>query len=195
MDQAYRILTSVGLQVQYKNDYLKEILPEQETSYQLKNTNDKWEYVEVDCKNKIMNRMEFSTEAEGIKYFVLNRLYSFYLKKYKKVSPLMDEITSFSEFADGMKKLGIKEEYYSFSTVKPQSFLGTLAENMVTISYINQKKNIGFVSPSLDFDKGLHTLFNYVYLLYSLKVLERKLLDEQVIDKPFTDDYIANFVK
>lgn len=194
MEQAYRILASAGLPVQYKDNCLKESLPEYEHSYQLEK-GDQWEYSEVNDEDQIIDHKKFSTEAEGIKYFVLNRLHSFYLKKYMKISPLAYEITSFSEFAERMEKLGIKNDHYSFSTIKPQSFLGTLEDNLVTINYINKEKNKGFVSSSLDFDRGLPILFNYVYLLHLLKKLEENLMDEQVIDKPFTDEYIRILIK
>jgi hypothetical protein len=67
-------------------------------------------------------------------------------------------------------------------------------ENQITIRYINKHKNVSFSSLPLDLDKGSHVLFNYVYLLHLLKNLESNLMNEQVLDKPFTDQYIETFI-
>ena len=196
MEQVHRTLTSIGLSVQYEKDYLKDVSLFNGNSYHLMRRGSKWVYEEIDYeRNRDLKMIEFSTEEEGIKYFLMNRLQSYYLHKYKSICSVGETITSFADFEEKMKKLGIGEGHYSFSAKKPQSFLGMMEDSMVTISYINKHNKISFSSSPLAFDSGSKRLFTYVYLLYLLKNLESLLMNEQVLVQPFIDEYIETFIK
>lgn len=199
MKQAYRILTSVGLSVQYEKNFLKEKPPLSDNYYQLIKKDACWEYsgvdYDMDSRPRIVEHKEFATEEEGTKYFVLKRLQSFYFDKYCTISPVIHEVTSFDDFEENMKKLGIEKDHYSFTSMKPQSFLGMVEDDQITIRYINKNNNVSFSSIPLDLDRGSHVWFNYVYLLHLLKNLESNLMSERVLDKPFTDQYIETFIR
>ena len=199
MEQLYRILISVGLSVRFEKDNLKEISSLNGYSYQLMRRDSKWVYSEIDYKSKpdlkIIESMEFATEEEGVKYYLFNRLQSFYLHKYKSISSIGEKITSFADFEKKMKELGIEEDNYSFSVIKPQSFLGLMEDSLMRINYVNRHNKICFSSSPFAFDRGSSILFTNVYLLHLLKNLERNLMNEQVLVQPFTDEYIETFIK
>ena len=196
MEQVHRTLTSIGLSVQYEKECLKEVSLFNGNSYLLMRSGSKWVYEEIDYKgNRDLDRIEFTTEEEGIKYFLLNRLHSYYLHKYKSICSVGETITSLADFEEKMKKLGIREHNYSFSSIKPQSFLGKMEDRLVSISYINRHNKISFSSSPLAFDSGSKLLFTYVYLLHLLKNLESLLMNEQVLVQPFIDEYIETFIK
>ena len=196
MQQVHRTLTSIGLSVQYEKDCLKEVSLFNGSSYHLMRTGSKWVYEEINYEgNRDPDRIEFSTEEEGIKYFLLNRLQSYYLHKYKSICSVGETITSFADFEEKMKKLGVGEGTYSFSAKKPQSFLGMMEDSLVRISYINRHNKISFSTSPLAFDSGIKRLFTYVYLLHLLKNLESLLMNEQVLVQPFIDEYIETFIK
>lgn len=196
IEQVHRTLTSIGLSVQYEKDCLKEVSLFNGNSYHLMKRGSKWVYEEIDYEsNRGLEILEFSTEGEGIKYFLLDRLQSYYLHKYKSICSVGETITSFADFEEKMKKLGVGEDNYSFSAQKPRSFLCVMEDSVLRIRYINKHNKIRFSSSPLAFDNGSKLLFTYVYLLYLLKNLESLLMNEQILVQPFVDEYIETFIK
>jgi hypothetical protein len=83
--QVSRLLNSIGKSTTFHDGCIKEDVPHSENYYMLEKGSRKWEYgllIREKENNQYMKKIkEFDTEAEGAKYFFLERLSSYYYSK------------------------------------------------------------------------------------------------------------------
>ncbi|MBC1911965.1 hypothetical protein HCA73_04855 [Listeria booriae] len=207
LEQVARLLTDEGKETRYIGEIIKEILPPYSNYHEICKVGDNWilNLVVVDHQNTPVHQQiaTFTSEDSAAIYFYIDRLSSFYSKKYvRKFIQEQNDLDIGGELFDlplliaAIERLKI-EKFFSNGVInlKPMSILlNNINETDWKICFVNSNMQILDESQILDRMDALFYAFTNTYLLSLLQSREKELLDQGEITEPFSDGEYIQFI-
>ncbi|RIW30386.1 hypothetical protein D3H55_16745 [Bacillus salacetis] len=198
-EQLQQICSDLGIKLIVGETFIKEQAGYYENYNQLEADDNQWYYSEMDFEARPVpekkDRKKFDSQEDSIKYFFLMTLKEFHFNKIHFPNNPIRKIKSLDEIKKFFDYLGINQECYSFDKKIPQSVLASVLDNQIVVSYIDQNRNKQFSTIPFNYDKGIFTMYKLTYSLHLLKALEKKFIENGVLEKEFTDEDIEIFIK
>lgn len=206
--QVSKILNKIGISTVSDIDYLEEKKNGPHENYYKfqKKTEDTWVYgifmVEKQNKPHLEVIKEFNTESEGVKYYFLKRLASYYFSE--KVSTFKMEHSeldiggiTFNEekFFKAMHMLGIPLYLIKIGRVSAGNRainISKVDDTNSVVSFVNSEGDLVHSSLPLSHHRALSFAFRKVYLLYIYEQEVSNILEEEGI--VLSDDDINIFL-
>ncbi|WMT42027.1 hypothetical protein RE628_06215 [Paenibacillus sp. D2_2] len=158
-----------------------------------------WYYSEMNFEKRPLPEKEdikkFIDEKDAIKYFFLKILRKFYFKKNHTPHNPINNTHSIDDIKGYFQSLGIEDDCYSFSVIKPQEVYAEIVDDKIMVSYIDTKKQKRFTTLPLDIERGIFVIYRLTYSLHLLKIIERKYIQSNILTERFTDNDIELFIK
>ncbi|MFT0804203.1 hypothetical protein VSK91_23055 [Bacillus swezeyi] len=208
INQACKLLNALGKLISIKDGYIKEEVPPYENYYKLEKNKDKWVYGLWMCERENTPYMkvvkEFDNEAEGVKYFFLDRLSSYYF--LKKVQPFMME---HGELDIGGPTFDKNKLYQAMSILKIPSSLSVLEKSEIknraimltkedetnsVVSFVDGRGNVIQSTIAIKNQRALFIAFKKIYMLYIFENEIINLLKAQGIANDFSEKDINIFL-
>ncbi|GAF10937.1 hypothetical protein JCM19046_4887 [Bacillus sp. JCM 19046] len=196
IEKASKLLNKVGIATSVDQDSIKEVVPYYDNFYQLKKINQAWEYsLVIKEQTNQPSQLEvkvFQDEAEGIRYFFLNRLSRWYDKS--KIAPLNKHFSnqkSIKEVKEVMGRGNIPEKM--LSTTNSLSGTGVLFkqvnESQYSISIYKDGVEIRTTIP-LSSNRALTLAFRKAVLIYIFETQVEPMLKKEGITLHQPEDLI-----
>ncbi|WP_113929485.1 hypothetical protein [Bacillus sp. P14.5] len=197
-EQLQHIFSDLGINLLFGQDFIREQTGYYENYNQLESDEDHWYYSEIDFEARPAPEKKdikrFDSQEEAIKYFFLKSLKKFYFNEIHFPNNPIRDMKSIEETKKFFNYLGIKQEWYSFDEVRPQSVFAKVLENQVEVSYVDQKEKIKFSTIPLKFEHGIFIVYKLAYSLHMLKALEKVFIENGVLKEEFTDEDREMFI-
>ncbi|WLR42594.1 hypothetical protein LC087_18235 [Bacillus carboniphilus] len=195
--QLQDICSDLGIKILFKNGCIKEDKGGYYPSYnQIEKENDGWYYSFMNSETRPRPEREevkqFKDEKEAIKYFFIKLLDEYFLHDISR-TPVAD-VNSVRELEQFFHSIGVPDEYYSCSVIRPQEMYGEIIDDKMRVNYIDKNNQKKFSSPLVDIKKGFTALSRITYRLYLIKELEKQYLKRKMLTESFTDDDILVFL-
>lgn len=177
-----------------------------ENHYKLRLKEEKWEFVFVeweksDGREKVLK--VFDDEQTASKFFYLYQLHYYYLDHYllpfaqkNKDINVRTRQFNFDNLQESLYRLGIPSEYYNLD--------GNLKEHCIVLDKVNDREskvkiigdNYEVISESLILEnwEAYDEIYRVSYYIYLLDQECKRLIDEKVIDKRFTNEEYSMFL-
>lgn len=206
--QVSRLLNHVGKLTTYQDNCIKEDAPPYENYYMLEKSGEKWEYglftLERENNPYLRKIKEFNTEAEGAKYFLLDRLSSYYYSE--RVGPFIMDHTELdiggqnfdeNKLVKALSLVGIPSSLYVIdkSQIKGRAIMLTQKDDTNSIvSFIDSIGNTVQSTVPINNQRALLVAFRKVFMLYLFETEVNQLLEAENITNVFTDKDINIFL-
>lgn len=199
--QVAKLLNENNIPVKLTETTLEEERGLSENYYALKHTNGTWEFLFVKCErhNPGVEEIvkEFDNEADASKYFYLFELNQYFWNNYVYIFELENEDLNIDEpyftlenLIRALSRLNIDSNYYSLTgEIKEHSiYLDVINEKESRVKFFGENCKEIFVSMVLENHETYRTLYQYVYYLYLLDKKSEELLENEEINRKFTDE-------
>ncbi|UXH46456.1 hypothetical protein N5C46_10555 [Rossellomorea vietnamensis] len=197
--QLLRICKDLGINLLVDDISIREQTGYYENYNQLEANNNEWYYSEMNFENRPSPERDkikkFHNKEDAIKYFYLKTLRKFYFKKIHFPNNPIRNLKTREETKMFFDSLGIREECYSFTKMRPQSIFAEVSESKMVVSYIDQQNNRKFSTLPLNLERGIFAMYKLAYALHLLKVVEKTYLENGVLENKFDDNDIEIFIK
>lgn len=199
----YQLITAtnlLGLNINITNGNIEEVKQPYENYLQVLKDGLSWEYSEVDFERKPGPQKEnianFNNEEQALQYFFMHLLKKSYFKQIFPPNNPAHQIKDLNELKQYLYALGVTDEYFSLDHVKPIEIYADLVSNdHIEISFINSLNQKSFTTMPLPINRGIFAMYKFTYSLFLLKQVEKRLLEENIINKAFSDKDIELFIK
>lgn len=207
LEQVARLLTAEGLSVSFKDGIIKEEPGAYSNYHELKKEDSEWvmNLMVIERQNEpiIKEIARFTKEDEAGTYFYMDRLSSYYSKKYVRAFIRKNE-----ELEIGTSLFGIEELKLTSEKIGSQNCLSIdenkleqrsvmvkwVGEKSFQLFFINHDLNKIDISMPLDKEDAFFYAFTNMYLLHLLKLNEMKLLEQDEISNMFSDRESMQFI-
>ncbi len=190
----------LGLKINITNRNIEEVKQPYENYLQVLKDGLYWEYSEVNFERKPGPQKEniaiFNDEEQALQYFFIHLLKKSYFKEIFPPNNPAHQINDLNKLTQYLYALGVTDEYFSFDHVKPIEIYGDLDSNQhIEISFINSLNQKSFTTIPLPINRGIFAMYRFTYSLFLVKQVEKRLLEENIINKSFSDRDIELFIK
>ncbi|MEH6974203.1 hypothetical protein [Bacillus sp. JJ675] len=206
--QACTLLNRIGKPVSLQDSGIKEDVPPYENYHRLEKRTDKWIYGLFVCEREnnpyLKTIKEFNEEVEGVKYFFLDRLSSFYF--LNKIQAFMRDHEELDiggpKFDDNkllkaMSLFGIPSSFFVLrqSEIKSKAIMMTkVDEDHSIISFVNSNGNVIHSTISIKNQRALFIAFKKIFMLYIFENEVIKLLESEGIANEFSERDVNTFL-
>ncbi|MQR96026.1 hypothetical protein [Fictibacillus phosphorivorans] len=190
----------LGLKINITNGNIVEVKQPYENYLQVLKDGLSWEYSEINVERKPgpqkENFVNFNNEEQVLQYFFIHLLKKSYLKEMFPPNNPAHQIKDLNELTQYLYARGVTDEYFSFDYTKPNEIYGDVDSNHhIEISFINSLNQKSFTTMLLPLNRGIFAMYRFTYSLFLLKQVEKRLLEENIINKSFSDWDIELFIK
>lgn len=208
ISQVAKLLNESGRKTIYKNNLIEELHEQSENYYKLEERDDKWIFLFVKCEKNSEGIEEiikiFDNEEDASKYYYLVQLSSNYYNQYilpfemnNKDINIGELECTISNLKQAFDRLGIKENYYSFTEVKNEHsiLLNQFDNDTSQVKFIGDGCRV--ISETLKLDNWIayYAMYKFVYYLFLLDKHCEILIKSKEIEMPFSDEEYSIFLK
>lgn len=197
--QLQDICRNLGVKLSVNDEIIKEQTGYYENYNQLETDGFVWYYSEMNFERRPLPEKEeitkFIHETEAVKFFFIKTLRKFYSKKIHTPNNPIRKIHTIEEIKIFFNNLGIDDECYSFSAIRPQEVYAEILDGKIVVSYIDEKKQKKFTTMPLNEERGIFVIYRLTYFLHLLKLVEKENIKNGILRERFNDDDIELFIK